>query len=186
MIEVALGGGGQPDDVALAELAVVRHHAANRRGAQRQRPRLVEDDGVDPRQALEGMRPFDEDAELGGALDGRDEGGGYADTGGHAVVRDQDRGARVHAAGEGCAEPGVDERPAHLAIGEPLGEDLDVGLLFGGYLHPLDNPSDRSVETDVLDAHHHLAVLDDRRREHPVARSPLHGQGLARHGLLVD
>ena len=60
--------------------------------------------------------------------------------------------------------------PSDLAVGEPLGEELDLGLLCGGALDGPDDSPDHGVEADAVDLNLELAVLDDGGGEHRVAR----------------
>ena len=77
-------------------------------------------------------------------------------------------------------------RPADVAIGQPLGEGLDIGFLVGRALDGAHDTTDRGIESDPIHPHADLAVLDTGGGEHDIAFSALDRQRLAGHRLLVD
>ena len=123
---------------------------------------------------------------LGGSPERGHDRGRDPDAGGGAVVGDQDRHPRIEAPREGGAQPGQGQRAPDLAIGQLLGEELDVGLLPGRGLDGPDDPAHGRVQPQPLRPDLDLAVLDLCGREDAIARVTLDRQSLARHRLLVD
>jgi hypothetical protein len=185
MTERLFRRGHQPQDLVFRE-RTIPHDAGHARRPDRERAGLVEDHRVDAREVFQDPGPLDEDVVPVGPVGRADDGGGDADARGHAVVGHQNCGAGVEAARDRGAERGQAQGPTHIAIGQPLGEGLDVGFLVGGALDGAHDATDRGIEPDAIHAHRDLAVLDDGGGEDRIARSPLHGQRLASHGLLID
>ena len=162
--------------------------ARHLRRAQRQRARLVEDDGVDAGQVLQHARALDQDVLRRNARRSRRTMAvGMPTRAASAVVGR--RGSRCPRRGcattTRCRAPPA-ERPADLAIREPLRELPGCRTSRRRPPRwPARSARRPSSRPDALDPDLDLAVLDGRRGEDVIAGAALHGQGLARHGLLV-
>ena len=180
-----LRGRAQPDQLGLVQRALVGDDPRHVQSARRQGAGLVEDDRVDPRETLERPRPLDEDAFARRAPQRGQDGGRDSHARRGAVVGDQDRRRRVEAPREGAAQAGQGQGAPDFAIGQPLGEELDVRLLRRGGLDGADDPAHGGVGSEPLRADLDLAVLERRGREDAVAREALDRQRFAGHRLLI-
>ena len=153
--------------------------------AVRQGAGLVEHDRVDAREALECPRPLDENTFARRSPERSQDGGRDAHARRGAVVGDEDRHRGVEAPRERTAETGQRECAPDFAIGQPLGEELDVRFFRGGGLDGAHDPAHGRVRPELLGANLDLAVLERRGREDAIARETLDRQRLAGHRLLI-
>jgi hypothetical protein len=130
---------------------------------------LVQDDGVDRARGLEGLVALDEDAELGAATRGHDQGcrGGQPERARAGDDQHGQRGtegalggaARQQPSGQGQGRAGQHARHEHRA--DPVGQPLDAGLPGLRPFHHRDQVRQLGVGPDLVGADHQPAGQDD-------------------------
>jgi hypothetical protein len=185
---------GTAQEVVFVE-TVQRNRVGDGEFALRERPGLVEGDGVDLAHRLQMATALDEDAVFGRAGDPRDHRDGRRD---HERAR-----TREHEQGDPSDEP-RDPRPAEgerrherrenregdddrrVVARKPLDELLAVGLVRLGVLDHLDDSRERGVRRSRGDRDLEVALLVDRSGVDLIARLFVDGNALAGDRGLID
>ena len=184
VVKLLLGGRGEPQHRRLVprRAGVDGSHF---RPFPSQRPRLVEQHGVDLVHQIERPAVLDQDSAAGTQLQRTEhrQRGGHADAGAEVAVDDRD-GARRPQRREAQAAQG--QHRDHGLVGQPLAGVLAGELVAGRVGQDLADLRAGGFGTARLDGHEQLAGDEHGRGEDPLPRPLLGRRALPGQGVLVD